>query len=214
MLFIGLRVRSPVLTLTENSVIYLAVPVGNKLKTLMERKSVCSVECIPLGIYSGYDVEVVVSDETDSAKFVMWNRASEKLIGEHAADIIATYGDTARIMPYIIEEKLLGREGLFEVIVTSDQNHVEFFNVSRLTVDEEIKDMYIMKNFPVYESSSEDDSFLKSLYYVEKDDRVEDECGQAVDEVTENATMETANECDADAIKSPKRQKKEGTDNK
>ncbi|KAL3633189.1 hypothetical protein CASFOL_022951 [Castilleja foliolosa] len=94
-----------------------------------------------------YNVEVVVADESDSAKTIMWNRASEKLIGEPAEDVIGLYGDTARTMPDDIAEKFLGREGLFEVVVSSQQLHVDGFNVSRLTVDEEINDAYIMKLF-------------------------------------------------------------------
>ncbi|KAL3652104.1 hypothetical protein CASFOL_001785 [Castilleja foliolosa] len=170
------------------------------LKELREEKTCCicgkKVEevdgkkwCMHCGEYTfrdifRYNVEVVVADETDSAKLILWNRASEKLIGEPAEDVIALYGDTARTMPDDIAEKFLGREGL--------------------TVDDEIKDVYIMKTFPDYESNSEDDSFL--------DDRAVNKSVQADNQVNENATKEPANEFDADAVQTPKKQKKKGSD--
>ncbi|KAL3623037.1 hypothetical protein CASFOL_031853 [Castilleja foliolosa] len=71
-----------------------------------------------------------------------------------------------------IKSKILGREGLFEVIVSSKQLRVDSFNVSRLTIDDEIKDVYIMRNYPApYESNTSDDSFLQTLNYVEEKDR-------------------------------------------
>ncbi|KAL3617252.1 hypothetical protein CASFOL_038999 [Castilleja foliolosa] len=146
---------------------------------------------------------------------ILWNRASEKLIGEPAEDVIGLNGDTARTMPDDIAEKFLGREGLFEVVVSSEQLHVDGFNVSRLTVDEEIEDAYIMKNFPAYyESNSEDDSFLQTLNYVEKADRDVKKSVQADDEVADNATKDTADEIDSEATHTPKKQKREGIDNK
>ncbi|KAL3627792.1 hypothetical protein CASFOL_028207 [Castilleja foliolosa] len=63
-------------------------------------------------------------------------------------------------MPHSIKEKFLGHKGLFEVVVSSEQTHLQFFNVSRLTVDKEIKELYIKKNRPDYESSSDEHSFV------------------------------------------------------
>ncbi|KAL3638530.1 hypothetical protein CASFOL_017901 [Castilleja foliolosa] len=189
---------------TNREFCYLACHIrGKKVEEVDGKK-----RCMYCGEYTfrdifRYNVEVVVADETDNAKLIMWNRASEKLIGEPAED-----GDTARTMPDDIAEKFLGRERLFEVIISSEQLYVD----SRLTVDEEINDVYIMKNFPDYESNSEYDSFLQSLYYVEKDNRAVNKSVQADDQVTENATKETANEFDSDAIQTKKKQKREGTD--
>ncbi|KAL3638418.1 hypothetical protein CASFOL_017789 [Castilleja foliolosa] len=85
---------------------------------------------------------------------------------------IEIVGDTARVMPDDIAEKILGREGLFEVVICSQRSHDDGFNVSRLTVDDEIKDAYIMRNFPAaYEPSSEDESFQATLDYVEEENR-------------------------------------------
>ncbi|KAL3617837.1 hypothetical protein CASFOL_038158 [Castilleja foliolosa] len=151
---------------------YLACRIcGKKVEEVDGKK-----RCMQCGEYTfrdifRYNVEVVVADESDSAKLILWNRASEKLISEPAEDVIALYGDTARTMPDDIAEKFLGREGL--------------------TVDEEIKDVYIMKNFPDYESNSEDDSFLVISYF------------------------KTADKIDSEATQTPKKQKREeGTDHK
>ncbi|KAL3616611.1 procollagen-proline 4-dioxygenase [Castilleja foliolosa] len=88
-----------------------------------------------------YNVEVIVADDTGSSTFVLQNKACEKLIGKPVADVIAQYGDTARTMPQSIKENFLGQKGLFEVVVSSEQTHLQFFNVSRLTVDKEIKEL-------------------------------------------------------------------------
>ncbi|KAL3645225.1 hypothetical protein CASFOL_010405 [Castilleja foliolosa] len=102
-----------------------------------------------------YNVEIVVADESDTAKMTLWNRATQKLLGEPAEDVISLYGDTARVMPDDIAEKILGKEGLFEVVICSQRSYDDGFNVSRLTVGDEIKDAYIMRNFPAaYEPSS------------------------------------------------------------
>ncbi|KAL3652116.1 hypothetical protein CASFOL_001797 [Castilleja foliolosa] len=116
-----------------------------------------------------YNIEVMVEDESDTAKLFLWNKASEKLLGEPAEDVIGLYGDTARIMPDDITEKILGREGLFELVVTSEGSHVDGFNVSRLTVDDEIKEVYIMRNYPA--AIPEYDSFSETMDYVEIEDR-------------------------------------------
>ncbi|KAL3622814.1 hypothetical protein CASFOL_031953 [Castilleja foliolosa] len=95
-----------------------------------------------------YNIEIVVADETDSVKMILWNKASQKLLGEPAEDVLSVYGDTARVMPDDISSKILGKGGLFEVIVSSQQQHVDSLNVSRLTIDDEIKDVYTMRNYP------------------------------------------------------------------
>ncbi|KAL3631177.1 hypothetical protein CASFOL_024161 [Castilleja foliolosa] len=86
--------------------------------------------------------------------------------------VLRLYDDTARVMPDEIAQKIIEREGLFEVVICSNRSHNDAFNVSRLTVDDEIKDAYIMRNFPAaYEPSSEDESFLATMDYVEEEDR-------------------------------------------
>ncbi|KAL3642761.1 hypothetical protein CASFOL_013576 [Castilleja foliolosa] len=134
----------------------------------------------------------------------LWNRASEKLIGEPAEDVISLYGDTARVMPDDIASKILGREGLFEVIVTSKDLPVDSFNVSRLTIDDEIKDVYIVRNYPEpYESDTSDDSFLQTLNYVEEKDRA----------VNRGETKDIEDEADSETTHAKKKQKTNKLDN-
>ncbi|KAL3613537.1 hypothetical protein CASFOL_042571 [Castilleja foliolosa] len=116
-----------------------------------------------------YNIEAMVADESDTVKLILWNKASEKLIDEPAEDVVAQYGDTARIMPDEIAEKIVGREGLFELVISAEGLHVDGFNVSRLTIDDEIKDVYIMRNYPA--ADPEDDSVLGTLDYIEIEDR-------------------------------------------
>ncbi|KAL3646935.1 hypothetical protein CASFOL_009479 [Castilleja foliolosa] len=153
-----------------------------------------------------YNVEVIVADESGSSTFVLWNKACEKLIGEPAADVIAQYGDTVRTMPQSVKEQFLGQKGLSEVVVSSEQTHLQFFNVSRLTVDKEIKGLYINKNCLDYESSSDEDSFLVVIVA----DRVEETSVQATEKgADDDASKGSADELDPDAIHTPKRQKNE-----
>ncbi|KAL3639415.1 procollagen-proline 4-dioxygenase [Castilleja foliolosa] len=169
-----------------------------------------------------YNVEVIVADDTGSSTFVLRNKACEKLIGEPAADVIAQYGDTARTMPQSIKENFLGQKGLFEVVVSSLQTHLQFFSVSRLTVDKEIKELYIKNNIPDYESSSDEDSFLKTLDYVEEQDRAAEgnvhtaeESDEAAEESVEAAEESVEAAGSADEIEpDAKRQKKDMNEDK
>ncbi|KAL3652441.1 hypothetical protein CASFOL_002122 [Castilleja foliolosa] len=111
------------------------------------------------------------------------------------------WGDTARIMPDDIAEKILGREGLFELVVSSEGLHVDGFNVSRLTIDDEIKDVYIMINYPA--ANPEDDSFSETLDYVEIEDRA------SKNNVQTGAPKDAAAEVDSEPTHTSKRQKRE-----
>ncbi|KAL3624835.1 hypothetical protein CASFOL_031503 [Castilleja foliolosa] len=152
---------------------YLACRVcGKKVEEVAGKKWCLHCRAFTFTNIFRYNVEIVVADESDTAKMTLWNRATQKLLGEPAEDVISLYGDTARVMPDDIAEKILGREGLFEVVICSQRSHDDGFTVSRLTVDDEIKDAYIMRNFPAaYEPSSEDESFQATLDYVEEKDR-------------------------------------------
>ncbi|KAL3646526.1 procollagen-proline 4-dioxygenase [Castilleja foliolosa] len=167
------------------------------LSCRIRRKQIEEVDgmkrCFQCGKYTfrdifRYNVEVIVADDSGSSTFVLWNKACEKLIGEPAADVIAQYDDTAGTMPQSIKEQFLGQKGLFE----------------------EIKELYIKKNCLDYESSSDEDSFLKTLDYVEVEDRVEEDSVQVAEKGTDDdASKGSADELDPDAIHTPKRQKNE-----
>ncbi|KAL3654593.1 hypothetical protein CASFOL_001578 [Castilleja foliolosa] len=153
---------------------YLACRIcGKKVDLAAGRKWCWRCQAFTFTNILRYNVEITVADESDTAKMTLWNRATEKLLGETAEDVISQYGDTARIMPDDIAEKILEKEGLFEVVICSNRSYDDALDVSRLTIDDEIKDVYIMRNYPpTYESSSEDDSFQSTIDYVEEQDRV------------------------------------------
>ncbi|KAL3615898.1 hypothetical protein CASFOL_040192 [Castilleja foliolosa] len=152
---------------------YLACRIcGKKVEKLADKKWCSYCRAFTFTNIYRYNVEIVVADESDTAKMTLWNRATQKLLGEPAEDVVSLYGDTAKVMPDEIAEKIIEREGLFEVVICSNRSHNDAFNVSKLTVDDEIKDAYIMRNFPAaYEPSSEDESFLATMDYVEEEDR-------------------------------------------
>ncbi|KAL3627262.1 hypothetical protein CASFOL_028625 [Castilleja foliolosa] len=181
---------------------YLACRVCDKKVEEVDGKK----RCLYCGEYTfsniyRYNIEVMVADESDTAKLILWNKASEKLLGEPAQDVVALYGDTARIMPDDIAEKIVGKEGLFELVVSSEGLHIDGFNVSRLTTDNEIKDVYIMRYYPV--ANPDEDSFLETLEYVEVDDRASN------NNVQTSAPKDAATEVDSDPTHASKRQKKE-----
>ncbi|KAL3639173.1 hypothetical protein CASFOL_004363 [Castilleja foliolosa] len=154
---------------TNKEFCYLACRICDKKVEEINWKK----RCLYCGEYTfsnifRYNIEVVVADESDTAKLVLWNKAYEKLLGEPAEDVIALYGDTARILPNDIAEKFLGKEGLFELVVSSEGLHVDGFNVSRLTIDDEIKEVYIMRNYPA--TNPKDSSFSETLDNVDIED--------------------------------------------
>ncbi|KAL3633031.1 hypothetical protein CASFOL_026015 [Castilleja foliolosa] len=153
---------------------YLACGIcGKKVDQAADRKWCWRCQAFTFTNIFRYTVEITVADELDTAKMTLWNRATQKLLGEPAEDVISRYGDTARVMPDDIAEKILEKEGLFEVVICTQRSYDDVFDVSRLTIDEEIKDVYIMRNYPpAYESSSEDNSSQSTMDYAEEQDRV------------------------------------------
>ncbi|KAL3656144.1 hypothetical protein CASFOL_000540 [Castilleja foliolosa] len=78
-----------------------------------------------------------------------------------------------------------------------------------------IKEVYIMKNYPAYyepisESSSEDDSFLETMNYVEEADRAVNKNMEAHDQEADSVTKKIATETESEANQPPKKQKMEG----
>ncbi|KAL3620118.1 hypothetical protein CASFOL_035030 [Castilleja foliolosa] len=183
---------------TEREFCYLACRVCDKqVEEIGDKK-----RCLSCGEFTfrnkyRYNIEVTVADESDSAKMILWNRSSEKLIGEVAEDIIGLYGDTARIMPDEIAAKILGKEGLFEVVVSSENLHADGFNVSRLTIDDEIKDVYLIRNYPAT--------------YEENHSSLEQDVEDAESVTKDEAAEIDGAEIEAETSHTAKRQKVEGT---
>ncbi|KAL3642062.1 hypothetical protein CASFOL_012877 [Castilleja foliolosa] len=88
-----------------------------------------------------YKVEVMCADESGSATLVLCDEAATELIGQTASSLGA---EVKRLPDWIQEKMIVGRKALFEV-VTSEKEDVESFDVCRLTVDEEIFDLYLQK---------------------------------------------------------------------
>ncbi|KAL3619223.1 hypothetical protein CASFOL_036793 [Castilleja foliolosa] len=87
---------------------------------------------------------------------------------------------------------IVGRKGLFEVVVTSEKEDVERFDVCRLTVDEEIFDLYLQKYIIDQDHYSEAKPSLKAVAYGEEAADEEKTVKEAADE--EKAVKEAADE--------------------
>ncbi|KAL3615936.1 hypothetical protein CASFOL_040230 [Castilleja foliolosa] len=117
-----------------------------------------------------YSVEVKFVDESGRATLVLCDQACTKLIGKDARDVVALQGESVKTLPISVELDIVGRKGLFEVIVTPDNNDAERFEVSRLTLDKEILDIYRDKYCFYQESSPDHPSFPNDSTYTSPDD--------------------------------------------
>ncbi|KAL3622908.1 hypothetical protein CASFOL_033208 [Castilleja foliolosa] len=104
------------------------------------------------------------------ATLVLCDQACTELIGKDARDVVALQGDSVKTLPISVQLDIVGRKGLFEVIVTPDNNDAERFEVSRLTLDKEILDLYRDKYIFYQESSPDHPSFLNDSTYTSPDD--------------------------------------------
>ncbi|KAL3648681.1 hypothetical protein CASFOL_005084 [Castilleja foliolosa] len=109
-------------------------------------------------------------DESGRATLVLCDQACTELIGKDARDVVALQGEPVKTLPISVELDIVGRKGLFEVIVTPDNNDAERFEVSRLTLDKEILDLYRDKYCFYQESSPDHPSFPNDSTYTSPDD--------------------------------------------
>ncbi|KAL6498108.1 hypothetical protein OROGR_028505 [Orobanche gracilis] len=92
----------------------------------------------------GYIIEVLVHDESGSARFMLWDKECYELIGKKAADAIKSNPKSFDYVPKEIEEALTDRVGLFKVQVREiDQSRTSvIYNVTKVTADEKILSIY------------------------------------------------------------------------
>ncbi|KAL3641678.1 hypothetical protein CASFOL_012493 [Castilleja foliolosa] len=95
-----------------------------------------------------YDLDVVVADGTGVINLSLSHGASTRLIEEDTRDVIAYQGLRVKTLPTFIEDEILGKCALFEVIFRSTSAAVRRFNVSRLSQDVEVLEQYDLKYLP------------------------------------------------------------------
>ncbi|KAL3647992.1 hypothetical protein CASFOL_008960 [Castilleja foliolosa] len=125
---------------TKKEFWYLACQACSRKIEGNRRCSHCGV-ITDIDIYK-YNVEVYVVDQCGNAKFSLWDEASRKLIGQSAEVVVALEDGVS-----FVQKQLHGKYGLFEV-VTSENMEMDCFTVSRVTVDEEIMDIFKHKYKP------------------------------------------------------------------
>ncbi|KAL3633845.1 hypothetical protein CASFOL_022607 [Castilleja foliolosa] len=89
-----------------------------------------------------YDLDVVIADGTGVINLSLSDGASTRLIGEDTLD-----GLRFKTLQTFIEDEILGKCALFEVIFGSKSTAVRRFNVSRLSEDE-VFEQYELKYLP------------------------------------------------------------------
>ncbi|KAL3627023.1 Rpa1ap [Castilleja foliolosa] len=82
-----------------------------------------------------YNLEVEFVDESGSAWLVLSHEASTRLIGRSVEDVIGFQGAAVTRLPDWIVEDLEGREAVFEVVKTHEED-VHVFDCPRLSIDE------------------------------------------------------------------------------
>ncbi|KAL3642103.1 hypothetical protein CASFOL_012918 [Castilleja foliolosa] len=95
-----------------------------------------------------YDLDVFVADGTGVINLSLSDGASTRLIGQDTHDVITYQGLRVKTLPTFIEDEILGKCALFEVIFRSKSTAVRLFNVSRLSEDEEVLEQYELKYLP------------------------------------------------------------------
>ncbi|KAL3629983.1 Rpa1ap [Castilleja foliolosa] len=88
-----------------------------------------------------YSLEVEFRDESGTAWLVLSHEASTRLIGQSVDDVMGVQGESVTRLPDWIVEDLEGREALFEVFKTPEED-VHVFDCPMLTIDEEILEQY------------------------------------------------------------------------
>ncbi|KAL3637832.1 Rpa1ap [Castilleja foliolosa] len=88
-----------------------------------------------------YNLEVEFADESGSAWLVLSHEASTRLIGRSVEDVIGFQGAAVTRLPDWIVEDLEGREAVFEVVKTHEED-VHVFDCPRLSIDEHILEEY------------------------------------------------------------------------
>ncbi|KAL3619053.1 Replication factor A protein 1 [Castilleja foliolosa] len=96
--------------------------------------------CVHCGYVNHYDnyrynLEVEFVDESGSAWLVLSHEASTRLIGRSVEDVIGFQGAAVTRLPDWIVEDLEGREAVFEVVKTHEED-VHVFDCTRLSIDE------------------------------------------------------------------------------
>ncbi|KAL3618789.1 hypothetical protein CASFOL_037451 [Castilleja foliolosa] len=115
-------------------------------------------------------LDVKFADESGRATLVLCDQACTELIGKDARDVVALQDESVKTIPISVELDIVGRKGLFEVIVTPENNDAERFEVSRLTLEQEILDLYRDKYIFYQESSPDHLSFPNDSTYTSPDD--------------------------------------------
>ncbi|KAL3641893.1 hypothetical protein CASFOL_012708 [Castilleja foliolosa] len=75
-------------------------------------------------------------------KLTLSDEASTTLIGQQTEDVIALQGLYVKRLPPFIEEEIVGKHALFEVINTEQNTVFRRYNASRLSVDLDVLDAF------------------------------------------------------------------------
>ncbi|KAL3655922.1 hypothetical protein CASFOL_000318 [Castilleja foliolosa] len=124
---------------------------------------ICSIKWLTRMMNEVYDLDVVVADGTGVINLSLSDGASTRLIGEDTHDVIAYQGLRVKTLPTFIEDEILGKCTLFEVIFRSKSTAVRRFNVSRLSEDDEVLEQYELKYLPKEKEEVEAGGRCKAL---------------------------------------------------
>ncbi|KAL3638449.1 hypothetical protein CASFOL_017820 [Castilleja foliolosa] len=133
------------------------------------RRCVHCGEVTHVDIYR-FSLEVEVVDDSGSATLVLSDKASAQLFCQSAENVVSIHGDSLKRLAKWMVEDMVGRQAVFEVVVTSEED-VNVFDCERLSNDEEILKVYEKKYIGGEDEISETESFLT--------DKVDDKASNA-----------------------------------
>ncbi|KAL3638450.1 Rpa1ap [Castilleja foliolosa] len=149
-----------------------------------------------------YNLDVEFVDESGSAWLVLSHEASTRLIGHSTDYLVALQGDSVTRLPDWIVEDLVGRQAVFEVVKTPEDD-VHVFDCERLSIDEHILEEYEDKYLHVQE---EEDSDTQSIMTEKGEDQ---EVSKAIPVVIAAEVGEPSVVNDPDATLASKRRRTE-----
>ncbi|KAL3654574.1 Replication factor A protein 1 [Castilleja foliolosa] len=116
--------------------------------------------CVHCGYVNHYDnyrynLEVEFVDESGSAWLVLSHESSTRLIGRSVEDVMGFQGAPVTRLPEWIVEDLEGREALFKVVKTHEED-VHVFDCPMLSIDEHILEVCEDNYYPDHGVQEED----------------------------------------------------------
>ncbi|KAL3644063.1 hypothetical protein CASFOL_011995 [Castilleja foliolosa] len=112
-----------------------------------------------------FKLELIVVDKSGTGTVILWNKSSELLIGQSAAELKQIYGDFPVTVPKEIEDAVINKRVLFELKLATFKmvRGIPNWNVGRIAYDDEIMEIYKKLPTVTQDSTSDEHGTLTEL---------------------------------------------------